>query len=390
VSHRGGGLGLVELEALSSAIDRLVGTDPAAFADAESIELLHRELARLESVVTTTVSAFDVSERWAPDGAKNAVSWLATRCRLPKGEARRQVRRGRQLRHLPACEKAWAAGAISGSHVDTIASLRRPSTEAALGRDEALLVDQARSLRYESFVRATAYWEQLADPDGTEATAEERRSRRDVYLASSFHGLWLGKITLDPVSGAIVADELQRLEGELFAADWAEAGTALGRDPKVGELGRTPGQRRADALVEMATRSRTAPADGRRPAPLFSVLIDFPTLHGRVLELAQGIAVTPGSLLPWLDEAILERAVFGPERRVEVAATARLFTGATRRAIELRDRECTHPYCDTPASDCDVDHIQPHAAGGLTIQENGRVLCGYHNRLRNQRPPPED
>ncbi len=80
--------------------------------------------------------------------------------------------------------------------------------------------------------------------------------------------------------------------------------------------------------------------------------------------------------------------MFKPDRRVEVSATARLFTGATRRAIELRDRECTHPYCDRPACDCEVDHILPHAAGGLTVQENGRVLCAFHNRLRNQRPPP--
>ena len=126
-----------------------------------------------------------------------------------------------------------------------------------------------------------------------------------MYLEASFAGRWLGKITLDPIAGAIVGGELERLEGELFEADWAEARTELGRDPAVGELGRTPGQRRADALVEMATRSRTAPEGGRRPAPLFSVLVDYPTLAGRVCELAQGMAVTPGSLLPWLDAALV-------------------------------------------------------------------------------------
>jgi 5-methylcytosine-specific restriction endonuclease McrA len=99
--------------------------------------------------------------------------------------------------------------------------------------------------------------------------------------------------------------------------------------------------------------------------------------------------VAPGSLVPWLDEALIERAVFGPDARVEIGTTSRLFTGATRRAIELRDRECTHPYCDLPADRCQVDHILPYASGGPTNQENGRLLCGYHNRLRNQRPPPD-
>jgi hypothetical protein len=196
-------------------------------------------------------------------------------------------------------------------------------------------------------------------------------------------------MTLDPVSGAIVSDELIRLEQHEFEVDWAWATEVLGREPTLSELPRTPSQRRADALVEMATRSKTAPADGRRPAPLFTVLVDFPTLCGRICELAGSrVVTTPGSLLDWLDGASIERAVFAPPNRVDVSATARLFTGATRRAIEIRDRECTHPYCDGSRTDLQIDHIIPYAQGGPTIQENGRILCGFHNRLRNQRPPP--
>ena len=111
-------------------------------------------------------------------------------------------------------------------------------------------------------------------------------------------------------------------------------------------------------------------------------------MHGRICELAGGTVIAPGSLLEWLDQACIERAVFGPGRRVEVSATARLFTGATRRGVELRDRECTHPYCDASAKVLQVDHIVPYGEGGLTTQENGRLLCGFHNRLRNQHPPP--
>ena len=200
--------------------------------------------------------------------------------------------------------------------------------------------------------------------------------------------MWLGKMTLDPVSGAIVADELTRIEQKLFEADWAEAKDSLGREPTLLDLARTPSQRRADALVEMATRSKTAPANGRRPAPLFTVLVDYPTLAGRVCELARSFVVTPGSLVPWLDEAIVERAVFTPPGRVEVGIKSRLFMGATRRAIEIRDGDCTHPYCDGSRHDLQVDHIVPYAQGGPTTQENGRLLCGEHNRQRNQRPPP--
>jgi len=376
------------LDDLECAVDCLVQTDPSSCADAESIESLQRQLARLEAFVTAATAAFDASGEWASDGARNASAWLSVRCRLPKGHARRMVRRGRALRQLPICAEAWSNGEINGAHVDTLAALRRPVTEDALARDEAMLVGQARTLRFDAFTQTTAYWEQLADPDGVEGSEQARRDRRDVYLESSFAGMWLGKITLDSISGAIVAGELGRLEREMFDADWAEAREALGREPAPSEVARTSSQRRADALVEMATRSRTVPADGRRPVPLFSVLVDYETLHGRICELVQGTVISPGSLVPWLDQAAIERIVFGPDRRVEVSATARLFVGATRHAIEIRDRECTHPYCDRPASECEIDHIIPYAAGGPTTLENGRVLCGPHNRLRNQRPPP--
>jgi hypothetical protein len=379
----------MELEALSESIDRLVELGASAVADGESIVTLQRELARLESLVTTAVAEFDTWGEWATEGARTPAAWLTTRCRVSGAEARRQVRRGRRLRQLPVCAGAWSRGELTSAQVDVLIGLAKPVTEEALSRDEEILVGEACTLHHDQFVRLAAYWEQLADPDGIEAEDRARVERRDVYLTQSLDKMWFGAMTLDLVSGTVVAGELDRLEHALFEADWAEAKASLGREPRADELARTSGQRRSDALVEMATRSQTAPADGRRPAPLFTVLVGYETLHGRVLELAGGGVLSPGSLLPWLDQAYLERAVFQPGGRVEVGTTTRLFTGATRRAIELRDRECTHPYCDKRLEDCEVDHIVPYADGGPTTQENGRLLCGFHNRLRGQEPGPD-
>ena len=139
-------------------------------------------------------------------------------------------------------------------------------------------------------------------------------------------------MTLDPISGAVVSAELERLEHGLFEADWAEAKASLGRDPRTTELARTPGQRRADALVEMAVRSKSCPAGARRPGPLFTVLVGWETLHGRICELEDGTVVPPGSVLSWLEEADLERAVFGPGRKVEMGAATRLVPGPGRPA----------------------------------------------------------
>jgi hypothetical protein len=139
--------------------------------------------------------------------------------------------------------------------------------------------------------------------------------------------------------------------------------------------------------MEMAIRSRVAPADGKRPEPLFSVFVGFETFAGRICELANGTVITPGSLVPWLTRSWIERVVFdGPSRIIDMGARKRLFTGATRRAVQLRDRECFHDFCEEPAEDCQVDHVIPHAAGGETTQANGRPACAFHNLDRHRRP----
>jgi hypothetical protein len=378
----------VQLGALAEAIDGLAETDPRALSDPESIEALHRQLTRLDAMFTAATAAFDDSQDWAACGARSAAAWLGVRLRLPRNQAHRRVRLARRLADVPRTFDAWLAGDLHTHHVQAIAAEVRPETAEVFERDEERLVHHAEHLRFEQFAGVLRYWGQLADPDGAEDEAELLRSSRDVYLHESFRGTWLGQMTLDPISGSIVAGELERLETIEFEADRAEAAARLGRDPLPGDLRRTPRQRRADALVEMATRSRGFGAGDRRPVPLFSVLVDYPTLRGRVCELARGTVVTPGSLVPWLEEADIERAVFTASGRVEVAPAVRLFTGATRRAIELRDRQCAHPYCDMPAHRCQVDHIVPWSEGGSTTQENGRLLCPFHNRLRNARPPP--
>ncbi len=114
----------------------------------------------------------------------------------------------------------------------------------------------------------------------------------------------------------------------------------------------------------------------------------------RICELADGTVLAPGQVVPLLSEAEIERVVFdGPDRVISVSRR-RTFTGALRRAIEVRDRHCQHPSgCDEPADRCDVDHIQPYTDGGPTSLDNGRLSCWPHNRhphLRNAHPPERD
>jgi hypothetical protein len=378
----------MQLAEFTEIMDRLLEQDPATFADGESLRTLYRYRARYEAWMTKATSTFEASGEWAEAGAQTAAAWLAVEAGLPKAEARDFVRLGKAMRQLPATEEAWLAGEIGRAQAGAIDRARNARTERSLDRDEPELVAHARDLRFEEFTRVLDYWSLHADPDGAEDRAAAQRRNRDAYLVPSFGGTWLGKLTFDPVSGAIVDNELRRLNEELFQSDWAEAKTRLGRDPGVGDLLRSAAQRRADAFVEMAKRSASMPPGARCPDALISVLIDLESGR-RVCELAQGMVVTPGSLVPHFLEAEFERVVLSPPNRAHVGEKARLFKGATRRIVQVRDRTCQHPYCDRPAAVCQVDHIVPYSEGGPTTVENGRLLCEFHNRLRNQRPPPE-
>ena len=127
------------------------------------------------------------------------------------------------------------------------------------------------------------------------------------------------------------------------------------------------------SYVEMATRAVTAPTDGTRPRPLVSVLVDYQTFTQRVCELADGTVITPGTLATQLDEALIERVIFdGPSRIIDLGQ-ARSFTGAARRALEIRDRCCGHEGCHTPGHRCQGDHIHRHADGG-PANHPGRLL----------------
>jgi hypothetical protein len=374
---------------LTAAVQEWIDIDPSLRCDAETIKGSERLMAQVSYGVSTSVAEFDQWGAFAFDGAKTAVAWIDTTCHLPKSEARAQLRRGKALAELPIAAAAWAKGDIGAAQLDVLIKVKSPVTEEALVRDEPLLVDYAKTMKYAPFCNAVAWWEQLANPDGTDEAALARKERRDAYLVPVTDG-YLGAINFDLLDGAVVANEHQRLAKELYDVDWAQAKEQLGRAPRIDELARTPSQRRADAMKEMAIRSASARADhGRRPQPLFTVLIDYPTFSGRISRLEGGPAVAPGSLLSWLDQANFERIVFAPGKRAECSVTARFFTGATRRAIEVRDLECCHEFCDIPADQGQIDHIVPWSQGGPTTQENGQVLCSFHNRAAYERPPPD-
>jgi len=61
-------------------------------------------------------------------------------------------------------------------------------------------------------------------------------------------------------------------------------------------------------------------------------------------------------------------------------------TPGQRRYVRARDRTCRHPGCRRPAARTDLDHVTPHAAGGVTDCVNLCCLCRRHHRLKTHAP----
>jgi hypothetical protein len=364
-----------------------LSVDPDAFDDDElaaALVALHRVDATLAAARARLTAAFEAQRGWAADGSRTAAAWLGRHCHLPSEAAQAEVRFARRLRDMPATAEALADGEVTVHHARRLAALNRPEVADAFAESEPLLVGQAREMDWADFTRTTNYWLQCAEPDRAEDDAAAQEDARRVHLSPGLDGTGLLDGLLTPLGHATVRGALDRIEAELFQADWAEARARLGDAACLDDLARTPTQRRHDALVEMAERAIATPADGLRPRPLITVLVGLETFTGRVCELADGTVIAPGTVASLLDRAAIERVVFDSTDRVMAVGTTRLFTGALRRAIEVRDRHCTHPGCTVPAARCDIDHVIAYNDGGPTTQANGTLRCPAHHRWRHR------
>jgi hypothetical protein len=363
------------LALLDEAIEQLAVVDVDSIDGTElheTIRWLSRAKVRLEAQVVRVVHRWDTSMAWADNASKAPGARLARETHLPKPEANRLVRRGRALASMPVTADAYTAGEINGAHVDLIATCDRQWANTTFAESEQLLVDNCQTAWFDNAVRATRYWQMYADRDVDHPDPDKAAKDRDSNRLSASR-LLDGKVfidgILDVVGGEIFLGELERLTELLRLADLRNG------------VERTTVQRRAAALVEMATRSATTPASGQRPKPLITITMGAGHFAW-MCHTAAGIVIEPELALPYLSDAEIERIIHDPANRKLEASRAVKFTGVLRKIIGLRDQHCQHPSgCDEPAAKCDIDHIEPRSCGGITCICNGQLLCKYHNRI---------
>ncbi len=146
--------------------------------------------------------------------------------------------------------------------------------------------------------------------------------------------------------------------------------------------GPTPWWRSAAATSTPPTGPRWAgnaptspsPSASTSSPPTASVDLDCgPVTLDAVRRLACDAAITP--------------IVTRHGQPIAAGRRTRVVPASLRRALNHRDRGCTHPGCDTPAHWCDAHHITHWADGGPTALANLRLLCRRHHRIAHEHQP---
>jgi hypothetical protein len=320
---------------------------------------------------------------WRSDRSLSAPARLSREINSSQRSCRARLREARRLVDVPGVVAAVGGGELSVEHVELLGRAQRVAPRE-YASDEVMLVGQCALLRFKQAEQVVAYWRLHVDPDGATDDAAADTERASAHVSATLDGTVILNATLTGVGADTFQRELQRLCDQIRHTDTRSGVT------------RTAAQRRAAALVEMATRSASTPEGAQRPRPLFSVLVGEDTFR-HFCETAAGHVLSPDTLAPYVDEAMLEVLLFDGPATVISASQRRRFTGALRRAIQVRDRHCQHPAgCDIPADQCDVDHVVAWPDSQRTDQFNGRLECPGHNRLPHLHdtdtapPPPRD
>ena len=382
------------LAQVRNAVDALAGLDAGALTDAELYELvagLQVQRQRFTGVARGALAEWDERRLWESNGSRTAAHRVARLDRSSVDHARAEMASARAGRRCRLTAGAVTAGVLSVDQFTVITAANTPERAAVFAEAEEMLVRECARLDLRGTRLVMQRWMETVDELlDTERAIDRERCLADgsdpephgaplahldarLFASRSFEGRLVINGDLDPIGAEIIDNELRRLTAQLRRTD-NRAG-----------ITRTPAQRRAAALIEMATRSGTAPAAGRRPQPLFSVTVGNDTM-ARICSLGSGVLLSSGDLVPYLNTAMLETVLFADHTTLLSVGRQRSFQGAIRRAIQVRDQHCQHPSgCDIPADQCDVDHVVPYAEGGLTSQFSGTLGCDAHNRVSHLR-----
>jgi hypothetical protein len=381
----------VQTGALSTIVEGLaeLGDTPVWTLGDEDLVTEFTELHRIEqrtaALRLARLSELDARGIPGQRGASSTVSWLRSVLLVGSNAAGRMLHLARGLQKAPATASALAAGEVNVEQahavVETLQSLPDVVKPEVVERVETAMLDQARVLEPALLrvvgARALAHVApevaEEADRKAMEAADAKAIQKRGLHLSADDRGGVTVRGSLDPESAAIVRSALDPL-------------TKPNRSDDGGLDGRTAPQRRADALTEVCRAvlgtDALSTAGGEPIQLVVTTGFDALTRQLGVGMLDTGIRLSPETVRRLACDATVLPAILGGQSQVlDLGRQRRLFTGAVRRALNLRDGGCAFPACDRPPAWCQGHHIVSWLEHGETNLDNGVLLCGHHHRM---------
>ena len=321
---------------------------------------------RVEAVFAEGLRRFDQSGEYAADGAIDLVAWLRAKCKLSGGAAAERVGIARQLQHLPQTSKAFATGQLAYQHVAVLARTAEHVGAGAVRKAEGSLLALADKMDPGQFTGVAKNFEHRIDAQA--ALAEANRAHQRRYLTIS-----------EPLDGIVRIDGLLDAEAGAIVRNAVNAGL-----PPAKNDDRTPGQRRADRLVELCQPRAVGSADGAGPRPHLIIRASVDTLLGAPGapggELEGGTIIPVETLRRIACDAAISRIIGKGELDAEITRASRSTPAATRRALAARDRGCVAEHCNCPPQWTDSHHVKHWIDQGPTTMSNLILLCRPHHR----------
>lgn len=361
---------------LRSAVDEWaiedIGAKPPGLI-ADDLAEIEAVIGQLEGERARRLHVLSQRRSWTEVGYTAGAAFLIDRCRVAAGRATRLMAQANSLVEMPRTAEAWRSDQLSTDQVRHLITAHDTNPDI-FGEHEQTLVDAVERLGIFDTARTVTYWRQAVNEPAFERDAAGLREQRRIHLSSTFEGM--GRIDgwLDP----------EGLEIVKMALDAATA-------PPGQRDHRTPAQRRADALVDLARQTLDQgdlpETGGEKPHLMVLVGIDQLTGQGPGdCETTDG-TILPRSVVQRLAcDASISRIVVGTKSEpLDVGRKTRVIPPAMRRAVIARDRHCRHPGCFRPARWCDVDHIVHWLHGGETKLNNLQLLCRHHHTQKHRR-----
>jgi len=328
---------------------------------------------------------------------------VSTALRLSPTGAQHKIDIARALtNYLPNTCSALAVGEISTAHATAIA--REAASALNKGLPDSVIFElEERAIAYSEFHTPTQVGNLVrsviakATPREFEEIVEEARENRTVTCYKDIDGMST-VVAILPAEGAQIV--MSALEAFILAGDGHHpynsnnednGDSGRGSDDDLHPRdGRSKDMKRADALVEIASRYLASQLSELTPQgrPLtVNVTIDLPTLLGLAEnpgELA-GYGAIPASVAREIAaDAKWKRFITEPltGNLLDFGRESYLPPQALRDFLIARDRRCRFPGCRRSAHLSDLDHAQSWESGGETSLQNLGALCRRHHRLK--------